>query len=131
MKAELNKDNRIKQSENYEAMEAIRNDIAKRIQLEYAKELKSYGEENEKFVEDQKNFYRDVTNILENVTTETKLRVVTQVGHNSSILNTYNGHIEKKISYGQSHFNFVSEDRGNSGRPFTIGFSCLQSIEIL
>jgi len=131
MKAELNKDNRIKRSENYEAMEAIRTEIAKRIQLEYAKELKAYSDEIEKSVEDQRDFYKDVTNILNNVTTETNLRVVTQVGHNSTVLNTYEGHIEKKISYGQSHFNFISEQRDNGGKPFTIGFSCLQSIEII
>jgi len=130
MKAELNKDIRIKRLENYEAMEAIRTEISKRIQKEFAKELKAYNDENEKSYTDEKAFFKEVETILKSVDVNTKLRVVTQVGKGSTVLNAYEGHIEKKLGYGDTHFNFCCETKFD-GKPFTIGFSCLQSIEIL
>lgn len=130
MKAELNKDNRIKRSENSEVIDAIRLEISKRIQKEFAKELKVYNDENEKFYADEKAFFKEVETILKSVDVTTKLRVVTQVGKGSTMLNAHEGHIEKKLGYGDTHFNFCCEERYD-GKPFTIGFSCLQSIEIL
>jgi hypothetical protein len=130
MKAELNAGNRIKRLENYEAMEAIRIEISKRIQLEYSKELKAYTDENEKLYVDEKSFFKEVQIILNSVDVSTKLKVVTQVGKGSTVLNTYEGHIEKKIGYRDTYFNFCCEERYD-GKPFTIGFSCLVSIEIL
>lgn len=129
-KAELNKDVRIKCIENYEEMENIRKKISARIQKEYADEIKAYNEENERFYAEEKVFYKEVEAILKSLDLNAKLRVVTQVGKGSTVLNTYEGHIDKHLGYGNTHFEFCSEQK-NGGRPFTIGFSCLQSIEVL
>lgn len=131
MKAELNKDNRIKRMENYEAMDSIRKEIAARIQLELGKELSAYTEENEKSVKEEKEFYKEVSKILRDSDVGTRLKVVTQVGKGSTILNEYVGNLAYKPEYSATHFNFISEQRDNDGKPFTIGFSCLQSIEVL
>jgi hypothetical protein len=131
MKAELNKDNRIKRMENYEAMDSIRKEIAAKIQLELGKELSAYTEENKKSVKEEKEFFTEVSKILRNSDVCTKLKVVTQVGKGSTILNEYVGNLAYKPEYSATHFNFISEQRDNGGNPFTIGFSCLQSIEVL
>ena len=40
------------------------------------------------------------------------------------------GHIERNFMHGDGCFNFITPDKLD-GRPFTIGFSCLFSIEIV
>lgn len=132
-KAELNKDNRIKRSENHHVMESISNTISAKIKKEYEEEVSAYHEENEKYYKDEKEFFIHVNEVLKKVIPkETKVKVITQVGPGSTILDQYVGTIEKLDKYGYvKWFNFISEDRDNDMKPFTIGLSCLQSIEIL
>lgn len=130
-KAELNKDNRIKRDENHEVLNTIEAAIAKRIRAEYSEEIKALRDENENCYAEEKVFRSNVQELLKSVDITTKLKVVTQVGKGSTILNTYVGHLEKKPEFYPTSFNFISPDRDNELRPFTIGFSCLQSIEII
>ena len=115
--------------ENHESMEKIRKDIAARINKEFNAETRALREENERSYDEEKEFVKQVQELLKSITPATPLRVVTQVGPGSTILNTYTGHIEKDPGFMPKWFNFVSPERNN--KPFTIGFSCLQSIEIL
>ncbi len=132
MKAELNKDNRIKCSENYENLRAIEQEISARIRSEYTDETLALRNECDKYVKEEKAFYEEVKNVLLKCDITTKLKVVTQTGKNSTVLNTYVGTLEKNFDrWGGNWFNFISSDRNNDCRPFTIGFSCLQSIEVL
>jgi hypothetical protein len=133
MKASLNKDNRIKRDENYAQLKSIRNTITTRINLEYNSELKSLGLENEKLLKSEYEFYDSVWEILNSITKETKVKVGTQVGPGSSILNEYIGTVDNipLVWNGQKYFDFISKDRDNDEKPFTIGFSCLRSIEVI
>lgn len=131
MKAELNKEIRIKASINREEMDMIRMKITARINQEYAKELNAYEIENKKFYQEENVFHFKVYELLRCVDTNTKLRIVTQVGKNSSVLNEYIGHLEYEPDLDDTYFNFISEQKGKDERPFTIGFSCLQSIEVI
>lgn len=131
MKIELNKDNRIKRSENHEIISEINNRISIKIQEEFQLEISSYRAENENLFKEEKDFFKQVQELLKTVTPSTKLKVCTQVGKGSTVLHTYTGHIEKGVGFNPSYFNFISEERDNDLKPFTIGFSCLQSIEVI
>ena len=128
MKTELSKFNRIKRDENYKLINSINTTIKQRIESENNYELQILREENSNLVADEKEFYKEVANLLNSITTKDLVKVVTQVGEGSKILNEYVGHIQHNYKDG-SVFNFISESRDN--KPFTIGFSCLQSIEII
>jgi len=129
-KIELSQNNRIKRHENYAQLDAIESVIRERIRSEYTEEIKQLRNENDKSFEEEKEFILSVKQFLPGLSPSDKLKVTTQVGRNSDIIRTYTGHIEKRIPFNQSYFNFVSPDYID-GKPFTIGLSCLQSIEIL
>jgi formylmethanofuran dehydrogenase subunit E-like metal-binding protein len=131
-KVELNKDNRIKRYENHETMDKIRQQIAHRINTEFTSECSNLLLENTRNYDLEKQFIKDARELLLTINTDTLLKVTTQVGKNAEILHTYTGHLEKDFSYRSlGTFNFISVDRDNDNKPFTIGFSCLQSIEII
>lgn len=133
MKAFLNKDNRIKRDENFAQLKSIRSTIANRINMEYNSELKSIGLENEYLLKEEYAFYDSVWEILNAINKETKLKVSTQVGSGSLILHEYIGTVANLplVWSGQKYFDFISKDRDNDERPFTIGFSCLRAIEVI
>lgn len=130
MKAELNQHNRIKRDENYEVLNSIKNRISQKIQAEFDAEIKDIKSENEKYWEEEKVFKEEARQILLKITPQTKLKVSTQVGRGSKIIQTYEGNLERKFEWRDGTFNFISPNNYD-GKPFTIGFSCLQSIEII
>ena len=130
MKVALNKDVRIKRDENYEVLRSIEQKISDRIRAEFANEISDIKAENEKFHTEDKSFREQAKELLKTITTETLLKVKTQVGKGSTIIQEYTGHIERNFKYNDGTFNFVSPDKYD-GKPFTIGFSCLLSIEVL
>lgn len=125
----LDQFNRIKRMENHEAAEKIRITISNRINKEYNQETRALRDENENLYAEEKVFNKQVQELLNGITPATPLRVITQVGPGDKIFNTYTGHLQKDPGFMPTYFNFVSPERNN--KPFTIGFSCLQSIEIL
>lgn len=129
----LNKNVRIKRDQNYETIEAIRNSIAERIKAEYAKdaELLALQAENGNLCDSEKEFYGFLRDFFKGVTPETKLRVVVQVGKGSKELFEYIGNIQRTLAYSDTWFNFISLERDNGSKPFTIAFSCLQSVEVI
>jgi len=131
MKAFLNKDNRIKRDENYGLMSSIRTIIANRIRDEYNSELSALATEQDKLLKTEFAFYDSVWEILKTITPTTKVKIITQVGPGSSISNEHIGTVTDfpLVWSGQKHFNFISHNLDNEKR--TIGFSCLQSIEII
>jgi hypothetical protein len=129
-KLELPKITRMKRMENYVELAKIEAEISKRIRAEYTDEINALRGENEKLLDEERDFYVSVSSLLKNVDTSTKLKVVTQTGKDSDFFRTYVGHIERRVGVFDKSFDFVSPD-AYEGRPFTIGFSCLQSIEIL
>lgn len=129
MKTELDKNNRMKRDENYQLIDSIKTTIRQRIEAEYHSELEMLRDENEHFIRDEKAFYKEVTSLLKTVNYETKLKIVTQVGKGSTVLNEYVGNLAKTNYATDGIFDFISESRGN--KPFSVGFSCLQSIEVI
>jgi hypothetical protein len=127
----LNKDNRIKRSENFESLKKIENEISYRIRSEYSSEKEVLNNEINCLLDEEKQFRKDALELLRTCNEESNLRVSVQVGPNNNILYYYRGHLQRKLGYNDTSFNFISDDRDNDGRPFTIGFSCLQSVEIL
>lgn len=130
MKAELNEFTRTKKYQNYEVIQSINDTIAERIKAEYNAELTALKEENETLRKEEKAFEEEARKVLMAITPQTKIRIKTQVGKNGTIVNTYEGHIEYKLGYGFGVFNMVCATRYD-GKPFTIGMSCLVSIEVL
>ena len=130
-KLELNKGNKPKIYENYDLLKAIERKISEKIRSEFSSEISAIREENELLLLEERTFSENVRDLLLTIDTSTQLKVVTQIGVNGSVLNEYNGKLQRKYKYGDGYFNFISEDRNNDNKPFTIGFSCLQSIEII
>ncbi len=130
-KVELNKDNRIKRSENYNLLNSIKANISARIHTEFNNEITALRNENDVFLKEEKEFYAQVLDILKNVQPDTLLKIVSQTGIKSNRLTEYTGYLIKTYGTNATVFDFVSNDRDNDMRPFTVGFSCLQSIEIL
>jgi seryl-tRNA synthetase len=129
-KAEIRKEVRIKQSENYELLDTIKTKIRHRIEAEYEDETNALRKENETLHAEYKTFEAEAQKILASVTPATKLRVKTQVGKGSSIVNEYVGHIESAFKFRDTCFNFISPEK-NEGKPFTIGLSCLMAVEVI
>lgn len=130
-KVELNKDVRIKRDENYEVIENIRKVIAWRINAEYRSEIYGIQDEIDGFIKAERQFYQDCKDFFKNVTIADKLKVVVQVGKGSKELFEYTGFLEKPLRFNDTLFNFISKERDNDLKPFTIAFSCLQSVELL
>lgn len=130
MKAELSKDVRIKRDLNYEVLRSIESRISAQIRAEFESEVSAIRGENEKFHKEDKDFREQAKEILRKITPETLVKVKTQVGKGSEVVQRYTGHIERDFKYSDGTFNFISPGKYD-GKPFTIGFSCLLSIEVL
>ena len=131
MKAILNKDNRIKRDENSEQLQAIEQEIAQRIRAEYKSELLALRTENTDLFSLEKIFRTEAQEILSKLTTHSVVIVKTQTGKGSTRINEYKGSIQKEVTKYETWFNFISKDRDNDERPFTIGLSCLLSIDVI
>ena len=129
-KVELHQDIRIKRDENYEVLRSIEQRISERIRSEFQAEVSDMKAENENFHKQDKEFVEQAKELLKTITPETLLRVKTQVGRGSTIIQEYEGHIQRNFKYNDGSFNFISPGKYD-GRPFTIGFSCLLSIEVI
>lgn len=129
-KVELNKDIRIKRDENYQVLKNIEDRISAKIRAEFESEVSAIRAENDTLYQKDNEFREEARELLKTITPQTLLKVRTQVGVCSKVIQEYKGHIEKNIKYNDGHFNFISPDK-HDGKPFTIGFSCLQSIEII
>ncbi len=129
-RAELSKNIRIKRDENYEILRLIEQRVSDRIRAEFANEISDIQLENKKNLEEEKLFREQAKEILKTATTETLLKVETQVGKGSTVIQEYTGRIDKQFKYNDGTFNFICSDK-YEGKPFTIGFSCLLSIEVL
>ena len=130
MKAGMNKDVRVIRTGNYEILRKIETEIKMRVQNEYLAETDALRKENEDLLTTEKQFYDEAEAVLNSLKYGEQIRVETQVGPGGSIVNTYVGHIESPYRNGRKMFNMISDDKLN-GKPFTIGFSCLLSIEKL
>lgn len=129
-KIELHKDNRIKRIENYVVLKSIENKISEKIRKEFEGETLDIRLENDTLFKQEKEFINQAKEFLTKITPQTSLRVKTQVGKDSDVIQQYEGHIEKTFRMYDSTLNFICKDFLD-GKPFTIGFSCLQSIEII
>lgn len=129
-KVVLNKDVRIKRDENYFVLDSIRKVISNRINAEYLSETSALQKEVRESHDQESKFIEDVRLFLKGVNELTPLKISVQVGPGSTIIHQYTGFLEKKVGFGDKWFNFTSKERDNECKPFTVGFSCLQSIEI-
>jgi len=129
MKIGINKDVRIKRDENFKSLRKIEENIRHRIYEEYMTETKAIWEENEKFLTEDKAFRKQAEKLLSKLPFRASLKVTTQIGENNSILETYKGYLERPYLPLSGYLDFVCQEKLN-GKPFTISFSCLQSIEV-
>jgi len=130
MKAEQSKYTRIKINENYEVLRSIEQEISNRIKLEFASEIQGLKAENDLLYKEEKAFIDQAKEILKRANTTTLLKVKTQTGKNSELIREYTGTIQSEFNCYDSIFNFISPNNYD-GKPFSIGFSCLLSIEII
>ena len=130
MKAGMNKDVRITRTGNYDILKGIETEIKMRVQDEYLEQTTAIRKENEDLLVTEKQFYAEAEAVLKSLYPTDQIKVETQVGPGGNIVNTYVGHLEYPYSNGRKMFNMISTDKLD-GRPFTIGFSCLLSIEKL
>jgi hypothetical protein len=129
MKASLSKDVRIKKDENYSLLTDIQREIQARVQAEYQSQTKALHVENDGFRELEKAFIEQAKYILVKLIPQhTPIKVTVQVGKGSTILRDHEGTIQKPFYMSDGYFNMI-DPTYNDGKPFTIGFSCLQSIE--
>lgn len=129
-KVSMSKDNRIKLRQNYEALDSIKREITKRVEQEYSVELKALEEENKYFRDEEVRLKKDAKDFLLSVNAKTKLKVCVQVGEGGRIINEYVGTLQRDFTRYDTYFNFI-DPTYLDGKPFTIGFSCLLSIEKL
>ena len=129
-KVELHQDIRIKRDENYEVLRSIEERISAQIRAEFQAEVSDMKTENDNFHKQDKEFREQAKELLKTITPQTLLKVKTQVGRGSTVIQEYEGRIERNFKYNDGTFNFISPDKYD-GKPFTIGFSCLQSIEVI
>jgi hypothetical protein len=130
MKSELRKEVRIKKDENNILLENIKYEIRERVEEEYNSETQAIREENDKLRQEEKEFISNAKYILASASPMDLLQVKTQVGRGSTVIHEYTGSLEYKYKNGDGVFNFVDLSY-NNGKPFTIGFSCLLSVEKL
>lgn len=131
MKIQLSKNVRIKRDYNYKLLAAKTASKYKMSNRVNDSELSALRDENSNLHMEDKAFREEAKKLLRTITPDTPLKVKTQIGKDSTIIHEYNGHIEKKFGYNDGHFNFISPDRDNECKPFTIGLSCLLSIEVI
>jgi len=130
MKAELSKDVRIRRNLNYDVLHSIERRISNQIRAEFESEISDIKGENEKFYKEERDFMEQTKKILRKISPQTLVRVRTQVGKNSEVIQEYIGHIQREFKYNDGTFNFISTGEYDD-KPFTIGFSCLLSFEVL
>jgi len=130
MKVEMSKDVRTTKNANYEILSNIEREIKSRIQDEFLSETTAIRKENENLVAHEKMFYGIADELLCTLQPTDEIKIESQVGPGGSIVNTYVGHLEFPYRKGDKMFNMVSPDKLD-GKPFTVGFSCLLSIEKL
>lgn len=128
-KAKINSEVRVKKWKNYEQLDMLKDEIKKRIEAEYCSEIKALEVENRLLYAQEVVFKNIAKSVLKNLKPDTQIKVITQTGKNQSVLVEHVGTIEKPYD-GGSYFNMI-DDGYNGGKPFTIGFSCLQLIQIL
>lgn len=132
MKVELSKEVRIKRDQNHTVLRCIEERIIDFFEDDDEKVLSilSLKDENHKLYKIELEFRKEALKLLRNITPNTQIKIKTQVGKGSTLIQEYTGHIEKNVGHNDSMFNFISPDR-NGGNPFSIGLSCLLSIEVL
>ena len=130
MEARLSREVRIKRDENYIILKNIEDGIRERVRKEYESETKALREENSTLTQTEKEFRKEANDILSFVSSEATLKVETQVGPGSTIVREHIGHLAKPFRPGDGYFDMRAMDY-NDGKPFTIGFSCLMSIEVI
>ena len=130
MKAKLHKGVRVKRDENYTLLQTIEREIRERIQTEYNSQTTALRLENDALRAEEKNFIKDAQFTLSTIRVFDKIKVETQVGPGSSIVKEYVGHLEHPYKQGDGVFNMIDK-KYYDGKPFSIGMSCLLSIETL
>lgn len=128
--ATLNVDSRIKRSENYILLKTIENEISSRIREEYSNETRALRKENDVLHNQELEFKKVACEVLKKAEVDSKIRVVVQVGVGSLTLQTYEGYLTQKFTGFNTWFDMSDKNRFD-GKPFTIGLSCLQYVEIL
>jgi len=119
---------RQKYSENFEEIAKIREKIKIEIDEKVAGEIKLYREENDRLIKEEKEFKSLAASVMKDAfNTKSRVIVSSQTGRNGSTIREYRGYITKM--YDDYAFDLSAENY-NDGKPFTIGLSCLQSIEI-
>ena len=125
MRIEISKDVRIKIRENFLAIEGIEKRISARIRAEFQPEIDSLRAEAKALHEQDREFGKNAMEFIK-ANQVSKKRIVTQTGPNGGdILREHVGHV---VSFDRHTFNFSSPDFLD-GKEFTVGYSCLQSIE--
>ena len=127
-KVELSEHIRIKRDENYEVLRTLKETISQKIRAEFESETKGVSDENESFHKQDKEFREKASELLKTLNTQTKLKVKTQVGRGSTLIHEYEGYLRRKYTDGV--FDFIDESKYD-GKPFSIGLSCLLSIEVV
>lgn len=126
-KLELDPINRIQRYALYEAARYIESyfsafDISMKMPHELRKLTESLHEIDNQFRNDVVAALLKLGS-LDNL----RFRIVTQTGKYDARLQVYYGKFVKNVKYNDSMFDFESESRGR----FSVGFGCLQSIELL
>ena len=127
-KLEIQKDLRVRRREISEQLQTLRSSIEKQYQLE-SKKLRN---ERDKISEAEMQFIDEISQLFKDkVTVGTRIKVTTQVGPNGgTILNTYTGKVTKIYNHSKPCFD-LSDSSYMNGKEFTIGSSCIQSIELI
>jgi hypothetical protein len=124
----LDKEIRIRKYLNYSAMDDLRKEITHKVEAEYSEQIKDYKSENVKLLTEEREFMLNARRFLLTCDKKTKLGIMTQVGPGGSVIQYYEGYLEKKMDRNLTAFNFCCpSERG--GAPFTVGMSCLMSVE--
>ena len=129
-KVALIAENRQRYYENHEVLTGIKAKISERVQREFEKEAGDIKAENDRLFSNEKRFSQLAKKMLSSCTTETKLKISTQVGKNGSVVHEYTGTLQRRVTERDGTFNFIDPNAFNGG-PFTVGYSCLLSVEVL
>lgn len=130
MKTSMSPEVRIMMSEHYNALSNIKQIVENRVRAEFANETSAIRGEIESLLSLERDFKSLVESTLTGIDKTQMIRIETQVGPGSTIVNTYDGYLEKQYLKGTGYFNFICADK-NSSKPFTVGLSCLLSVETL
>ena len=121
---------RIREIDN--SVDQVRKEISLRIQKEYTETVKAFSNEREDLFQEQLNFIKSISEMFRNdiIKVGTKIKVTTQTGPNGGdVLTDYEGTVEHIYDKYKPCFD-LSDKNYYEGRKFTIGSSCIQSIEV-